>query len=165
MILVDNVVKKGGFAEEVAEDSDPETANNLERAVVSQKEQTSKAKFASEVKTGPTLAAAGLGLVVTKQVKSKATFPVKGVWFDSPELLHKPAVLAAAPWLTNSSFYKFFCFAIYIRCHSLRHSGDAKVTNLLCLHVWVPTCVQSVPAEVYRQASPRRRRRLFHGDD
>ena len=85
VILVEGAVSRADFAEEVVADSDPETADCMDRAVVSQRNESSRGKFPWEVKTSPTQSLAGLGIVVTKQVRAKATFPVKGVWFDTLE--------------------------------------------------------------------------------
>lgn len=85
VILVDGAVSRGDFAEEVVADSDPETADGMDRAVVSQGNESSRGKFPCEVKTSPTQSLAGLGIAATKQIRAKATFPVKGVWFDSIE--------------------------------------------------------------------------------
>ena len=45
VILVDGAVSRGDFAEEVVADSDPETADCMDRAVVSQRIEAPEANF------------------------------------------------------------------------------------------------------------------------
>jgi len=90
VILSEDFPCLADFADETLPDSDEEgndqqTSQNLDRAVVSRRNEVSRSKHAIQVQTSPTQAAAGLGLVATKQLKAGTLLPVKGVWFYSME--------------------------------------------------------------------------------